>query len=95
MIRYITLSLLLILNVCSKNAKAQKTGNPYLDAKVSPSLKMQRENQKIIAQGNKEYLKQEEKNKRDIKKNNDAFFNKKAQYKKKKKRKQKQRRAQL
>jgi len=80
----------------TRNAIAQKTGNPYLDAKVPPSLKQQRENKKVIAQGNKAYLKQEEANKKDIKKNNDDFFNKKAQYKRKlKRKKQKKRRAQL
>ena len=45
--------------------------------KVSPSQQMRREDQKIIAKGNKAYKKQLAENQKDINERNDDFFNKK------------------
>ena len=73
--------LFVLVSVTTTSCKKHLTGNPYIDRKVSVSQQQLRDQQKIIAKENKEYLEQLEKNKEDIRKNNDKFFEKKKQYK--------------
>ena len=91
-----TICILLIL-VSLHSCGSKTPWNPYLSMKEKPSEKQMRENNKIIARGNKAYLEQRKKNKEEIAANNAKALSMKKHYKlrKKKVKKQRNKRAQL